>query len=42
MGGFGWSELAALLTYIRQKFGKGASPVSVADVAAVRATLPAN
>jgi mono/diheme cytochrome c family protein len=35
-------ELAALLTYIRQKFGKGASPVSAADVAGARATLPAN
>jgi mono/diheme cytochrome c family protein len=35
-------ELAALLTYIRQKFGKGASPVSADDVAAARATLPAN
>lgn len=33
-------ELAALLTYIRQKFGKGASPVSAAEVAAARATLP--
>lgn len=33
-------ELAAILTYIRQKFGKGASPVSAAEVAAARATLP--
>lgn len=32
-------ELAEILTYIRQKFGKGASPVSAADVAAARATL---
>jgi mono/diheme cytochrome c family protein len=29
-------ELAQILTYIRQKFGKGASPVSAADVAAAR------
>jgi mono/diheme cytochrome c family protein len=35
-------ELADVLTYIRQKFGKGASPVSAADVAEARATLPAN
>ncbi len=34
------AELAAILTYIRQKFGNGASPVSEADVAAVRKTLP--
>lgn len=33
-------ELAAILTYIRQKFGNGASPASAADVAAARATLP--
>lgn len=33
-------ELADILTYIRQKFGKGASPVSAADVADARATLP--
>lgn len=32
-------ELAALLTYIRQKFGKGASPVSPAEVAEARSTL---
>ena len=32
-------ELAEILTYIRQKFGKGASPVSAAQVAAARATL---
>lgn len=36
------AELAAILTYIRQRFGKGASPVSAADVAAARATLTAN
>lgn len=35
-------ELAALLTYIRQKFGKGASSVSATEVAEARATLPAN
>jgi mono/diheme cytochrome c family protein len=34
-------DLAALLTYIRQKFGKGASAVSIADVAEARASLPA-
>lgn len=34
-------ELADLLTFIREKFGRGASPVSVADVAEARATLPA-
>lgn len=33
-------ELAAILTFIRQKFGKGASPVSAAEVAEARATLP--
>jgi mono/diheme cytochrome c family protein len=33
-------ELAAILSYIREKFGNGASPVSAADVAAARATLP--
>jgi mono/diheme cytochrome c family protein len=32
-------ELAEILTYIRQQFGKGASPVSAAEVAAARATL---
>jgi len=29
-------ELAAILTFIRQKFGDGASPVSAAEVAAAR------
>jgi mono/diheme cytochrome c family protein len=29
-------ELAAILTFIRQKFGEGASPVSAADVRAAR------
>lgn len=33
-------DLAQILTYIREKFGNGASSVSVADVAAVRASLP--
>ena len=33
-------ELAAILTYIRQKFGKGTSSVSVADIAAARAAIP--
>lgn len=33
-------DLAGILTYIRQKFGGGASAVSAADVAAARATLP--
>ncbi len=35
-------ELAAVLTFIRGRFGKGASPVSAADVAEARASLPAN
>ncbi len=34
-------ELAAILTYIREKFGEGAPPVSATEVAAARATLPA-
>lgn len=33
-------EIAQILTYIREKFGPGASPVSAADVAAARASLP--
>jgi len=33
-------ELAQILTYIREKFGGGASPVSAADVAAARENLP--
>lgn len=33
-------ELAAILTFIRAKFGKGASAVSAADVAGARSTLP--
>jgi thiosulfate dehydrogenase len=32
-------DLAAILTYIRAKFGGGASAVSALDVAAARATL---
>jgi mono/diheme cytochrome c family protein len=35
------AELAEILTYIRQKFGNGASPVTTADIAAARASLPA-
>ena len=35
-------ELAAILTFIRQKFGAGASPVSEEDVAAARKSLPTN
>ena len=35
------ADLAEILTYIRQKFGNGATPVTAADVAAVRAGLPA-
>jgi mono/diheme cytochrome c family protein len=34
------AELAAILTYIRQKFGKGASAVSAADIAEARTSLP--
>lgn len=33
-------ELAGILSYIRTKFGGGAPPVSAADVAAARETLP--
>jgi mono/diheme cytochrome c family protein len=33
-------ELAEILTYIRQKFGNGAAPVSAAEVAAARANQP--
>jgi mono/diheme cytochrome c family protein len=32
-------ELAQILTYVREKFGKGASPVSAADVAEARKNL---
>jgi mono/diheme cytochrome c family protein len=35
-------DLAAILTFIREKFGKGAAPVSPATVAAARATIPGN
>jgi len=35
------ADLAAILTYIRQKFGDGGSPVSAADVAEARTSLPA-
>jgi len=33
-------DLAAILTYIRAKFGGGASAVSAAEVSAARASLP--
>jgi mono/diheme cytochrome c family protein len=33
-------ELAAILTFIRAKFGKGASAVTAADVADARGSLP--
>ena len=33
------TELAEILTYIRQKFGSGASPMTADEVAAARATL---
>ena len=33
------ADLAAILTYIRQKFGDGGSPVSAADVAEARGSL---
>ena len=35
------ADLAAILTYIRQKFGDGGSSVSAADVAEARTSLPA-
>jgi mono/diheme cytochrome c family protein len=35
------ADLAEILTYIRQKFGGGASPVTAAEVAEVRGSLPA-
>ena len=34
------AELAEILSYVREKFGAGASPVSAADIAAARANLP--
>jgi mono/diheme cytochrome c family protein len=36
------AQLAEILTYIRQKFGDGASPVAAADVAEARRSLPAS
>jgi len=33
-------DLAAILTYIRAKFGNGASPVTVPDIAEARTSLP--
>ena len=35
------ADLAAILTYIRQKFGNGGSSLSPADVAEARTSLPA-
>ena len=35
------ADLAEILTYIRQKFGDGASPVTAAEVAEARRSLPA-
>ena len=35
------ADLAQILTYIRQKFGDGASPVNEADIAEARRSLPA-
>jgi mono/diheme cytochrome c family protein len=34
------ADLAGILTYIRQKFGNGASPVTAAEVAEARRSLP--
>lgn len=34
------ADLAGILTYIREKFGNGASPVSAAEVADARSSLP--
>ena len=34
------SELAAILTYIREKFGDGASPVTAGQVTEARSSLP--
>jgi mono/diheme cytochrome c family protein len=36
------AELAEILTYIRQKFGDGASSVTAAEVAEARRSLPAS
>jgi len=36
------ADLAEILTYIRQKFGDGASPVTAAEVAEARRSLPAS
>ena len=33
------ADLAEILTYIRQKFGNGASPVTAAEVAEARSSL---
>jgi mono/diheme cytochrome c family protein len=34
------ADLAEILTYIRQKFGEGASPVTAAEVGEARGSLP--
>ncbi|MEO8019510.1 MAG: cytochrome c [Pseudomonadota bacterium] len=34
------ADLAEILTYVRQKFGNGASAVTAAEVAAARSSLP--
>ena len=36
------ADLAEILTFIRQKFGNGAAPVTAADVAEARRSLPAS
>ena len=36
------ADLAEILTYIRQKFGNGASPVTAADIAEARQSLAAS
>jgi len=36
------ADLAEILTYIRQKFGGGASPMTAAEVAEARRSLPAS
>jgi mono/diheme cytochrome c family protein len=35
------ADLAQILSYVRQKFGNGASPVTAAEVAEARRSLPA-
>jgi mono/diheme cytochrome c family protein len=36
------ADIAAILTFIRQKFGDGSAPVSAADVAEARTSLPSS